>query len=53
MFPGAAVSSFYFAHPGSKYFTVGKIGTDQLDDMPARRGVSKEELERWLAPNLN
>jgi 5-methyltetrahydrofolate--homocysteine methyltransferase len=53
MYPGAAVSGFYFAHPESKYFVVGKIGTDQLDDMAARRGVAREELERWLAPNLS
>jgi 5-methyltetrahydrofolate--homocysteine methyltransferase len=53
MYPGAAVSGFYFAHPESKYFVVGKIGNDQLDDMVARRGVAKEELERWLAPNLS
>jgi 5-methyltetrahydrofolate--homocysteine methyltransferase len=52
MFPGASVSGFYFAHPESKYFVVGKIGEDQLNDMVARRGVSKEEMERWLAPNL-
>jgi 5-methyltetrahydrofolate--homocysteine methyltransferase len=53
MFPGAAVSGFYFAHPGSKYFVVGKIGEDQLNDMAARRGVAKTEMERWLAPNLS
>ncbi|HEV2612131.1 MAG TPA: methionine synthase [Noviherbaspirillum sp.] len=53
MYPGAAVSGFYFAHPESKYFVVGKIGEDQLNDMVARRGVSKGELERWLAPNLS
>ena len=52
MFPGAAVSGFYFAHPESKYFSVGKIGDDQLNDMTARRGASKDEVERWLAPNL-
>ncbi|MGZ5818451.1 MAG: vitamin B12 dependent-methionine synthase activation domain-containing protein, partial [Burkholderiaceae bacterium] len=52
MFPGAAVSGFYFAHPESKYFSVGKIGEDQLNDMVARRGISKEDAERWLAPNL-
>ena len=51
MFPGAAVSGFYFAHPASKYFVVGKIGQDQLDDMAARRHVSKQDLERWLSPN--
>ncbi|MEO8600731.1 MAG: vitamin B12 dependent-methionine synthase activation domain-containing protein, partial [bacterium] len=52
MFPGAAVSGFYFAHPESKYFSVGKIGSDQLDDMVTRRGASKEDVERWLSPNL-
>jgi 5-methyltetrahydrofolate--homocysteine methyltransferase len=52
MFPGAAVSGFYFAHPESKYFTVGKINEDQVIDMAARRGVAKDQLERWLAPNL-
>ncbi|MGN6389802.1 MAG: methionine synthase, partial [Burkholderiaceae bacterium] len=52
MFPGASVSGFYLAHPRSKYFTVGKIGMDQVDDMAARRGMPKAELERWLAPNL-
>ena len=52
MMPAASVSGFYFSHPDSTYFNVGKIGTDQLEDMAARRGMSKEELERWLAPNL-
>ena len=52
MIPGAAVSGFYFAHPQSKYFSVGKIGDDQVADMAARRGVAKEDIERWLAPNL-
>ncbi len=52
MFPGASVSGFYFAHPDSKYFTVGKIGEDQLRDMAQRRGVPIEQMQRWLAPNL-
>ena len=52
MFPGAAVSGFYFGHPESKYFSVGKIGADQLADMAKRRGVSTEQLQSWLAPNL-
>nr|WP_294840802.1 methionine synthase [uncultured Methylotenera sp.] len=52
MSPGAAVSGFYFAHPESKYFSVDKIGADQLQDMATRRGLTKEYLERWLAPNL-
>jgi len=53
MSPGAAVSGFYFAHPESKYFSVDKIGTDQLQDMAERRGLTKDYLERWLAPNLS
>jgi 5-methyltetrahydrofolate--homocysteine methyltransferase len=53
MYPGAAVSGFYFSHPESKYFVVGKIGQDQLDDMAQRRGMNKEQLERYLAPNLS
>ena len=52
MFPGASVSGFYFAHPESKYFVVGKIGEDQVADMVGRRGVAREDVERWLAPNL-
>jgi 5-methyltetrahydrofolate--homocysteine methyltransferase len=52
MYPGAAVSGFYLAHPDSKYFSVGKIGMDQVEDMARRRGVAKEQIERWLAPNL-
>ncbi len=52
MFPGAAVSGFYLAHPDAKYFSVGKIGDDQVNDMAQRRGVPKTEIERWLAPNL-
>lgn len=52
MYPGAAVSGFYFSHPESKYFVVGKIGQDQLEDMAKRRGIAKDELERYLAPNL-
>ncbi|MEO8418720.1 MAG: methionine synthase [Methylophilaceae bacterium] len=53
MMPGASVSGFYFAHPDSKYFSVDKIGEDQLNDMAARRGLPKEYLARWLAPNLS
>ncbi|MGY1488909.1 methionine synthase [Methylobacillus pratensis] len=53
MMPGAAVSGFYFAHPESKYFSVDKIGEDQLLDMAKRRGLPREYLERWLAPNLS
>jgi len=52
MIPGAAVSGFYFAHPQSKYFSVGKIDMDQVKDMAVRRSVTQDEIERWLAPNL-
>jgi 5-methyltetrahydrofolate--homocysteine methyltransferase len=53
MYPGAAVSGFYLAHPESKYFVVGKIGDDQVVDMAQRRGMDKAEVERHLAPNLS
>ena len=53
MTPGAAVSGFYFAHADAKYFSVDKIGDDQLLDMAQRRGLSKDYLARWLAPNLS
>ena len=53
MMPAAAVSGFYFAHEESKYFSVDKIGMDQLEDMAKRRNLPKEYLERWLAPNLS
>ena len=52
MNPAAAVSGFYFAHPEAKYFSVDKIGEDQLTEMAKRRGIDKQELARWLAPNL-
>jgi len=53
MSPAASVSGFYFAHPESRYFSVDKIGEDQLNDLVTRRGLPKEYLERWLAPNLS
>ena len=52
MWPVASVSGFYFSHPGSKYFSVGKIGRDQLEDYAARNGVSAEEAEKELEPVL-
>lgn len=52
MFPGAAVSGFYFSHPESKYFGLGKIEKDQVLDYAKRKGMSVEVIERWLAPNL-
>jgi 5-methyltetrahydrofolate--homocysteine methyltransferase len=53
MWPAAAVSGFYFAHPEARYFGVGKIGRDQVADYAKRKGWSVEEAERWLAPILN
>jgi 5-methyltetrahydrofolate--homocysteine methyltransferase len=53
MWPGASVSGLYFAHPDSRYFTLGKIGKDQVQDYATRKGMSLSEAERWLAPNLN
>jgi 5-methyltetrahydrofolate--homocysteine methyltransferase len=52
MKPAAAVSGLIFAHPASKYFTVGRIGKDQVLDYARRRGVPMAEVERWLRPNL-
>jgi len=53
MLPASAVSGFYFGHRDSRYFGVARIGRDQLEDYAARRGVSVEEAERWLRPNLD
>jgi 5-methyltetrahydrofolate--homocysteine methyltransferase len=53
MLPAAAVSGFYFAHPESKYFAVGKIGKDQVEDYAFRKGMDQCTIERWLSPNLN
>ena len=53
MHPGASVSGFYFSHPESRYFAVGKIERDQAEDYAARKGESLGEIERWLRPNLN
>ncbi len=52
MYPTAAVSGWYFAHPESRYFGVGAIGRDQVEDYAQRKGMSIAEAERWLAPNL-
>ncbi len=53
MYPAASVSGLYFSHPEAKYFTVGKIGKDQVLDYHRRKGMSIEEIERWLSPILN
>ena len=52
MHPAASVSGLYFAHPEAKYFNVGKIGKDQMIDYHRRKGMSVEEIERWLSPIL-
>ena len=52
MYPTAAVSGFYFSHPESRYFGVGAIGRDQVEDYAQRKGMTIGEAERWLAPNL-
>ena len=52
MFPTAAVSGFYYSHPESRFFSVGKISRDQLVSFAERQGISVGEAERWLAPNL-
>ena len=52
MTPTAAVSGWYFWHPEAKYFGVGKIGRDQVEDYARRKGMTVAEAERWLAPNL-
>ena len=53
MWPGSSVSGLYFSHPESYYFGVGKIERDQVEDYAERKGVTPEEIERWLAPILN
>ncbi|SMD32427.1 methionine synthase (B12-dependent) [Reichenbachiella faecimaris] len=53
MYPAASVSGFYFAHEESKYFGLGKIEKDQVEDYAKRKGMTLEEVEKWLSPNLN
>ncbi|MGH8708470.1 MAG: vitamin B12 dependent-methionine synthase activation domain-containing protein, partial [Burkholderiales bacterium] len=52
MLPAAAVSGFYLSHPDARYFAVGRIGRDQVEDYARRKAMSVEETERWLAPYL-
>jgi len=52
MWPGAAVSGWYFSHPQSQYFVVGRLAQDQVADYAKRKGWTLQEAERWLAPNL-
>ena len=53
MWPGAAVSGWYFSHPDSKYFAVAKLAKDQVLDYAARKGMTIEQAERWLSANLD
>jgi 5-methyltetrahydrofolate--homocysteine methyltransferase len=53
MFPASSVSGWYFSHPESRYFQVGRIGHDQVQDYARRKGIPLPEAERWLAPNLD
>jgi 5-methyltetrahydrofolate--homocysteine methyltransferase len=52
MYPASSVSGLYFAHPQARYFAVGRIGRDQVEDYARRKGVDVTEIERWLGPNL-
>ncbi|RMF16894.1 MAG: methionine synthase, partial [Gammaproteobacteria bacterium] len=52
MMPAASVSGWYFSHPEARYFAVGKIQKDQVEDYARRKGISLREIERWLSPNL-
>lgn len=53
MYPASSVSGFYFSHPQSKYFGLGKIEIDQVEEYAERKGMKVEDVERWLAPNLS
>ena len=53
MHPASSVSGYYFAHPDSKYFAVGKLAKDQIESYAALRGIDVATVEKWLAPNLN
>lgn len=53
MTPGSSVSGFYFNHPDSKYFAVGKLGKDQITDYAPRHRKSVDEVEKWLGPYLD
>jgi len=52
MTPAASVSGIYLAHSEARYFSVGRVGRDQVEDYAARKGVSLAEAEEWLSPNL-
>jgi 5-methyltetrahydrofolate--homocysteine methyltransferase len=52
MWPGASVSGLYFSHPESRYFNLGRVGRDQVEDYARRKGWTVDEAEKWLSPNL-
>ena len=52
MLPAASVSGLYLAHPAARYFAVGRVGRDQVEDYARRKGVAVADAEKWLAPNL-
>ena len=52
MTPAASVSGMYFAHDAARYFSVGRLGLDQVEDYARRKGVARADVERWLLPNL-
>jgi 5-methyltetrahydrofolate--homocysteine methyltransferase len=53
MIPASSISGLYLSHPIAKYFVLGKIERDQVEDYARRKGLEVKEVERWLAPNLN
>jgi len=53
MLPTAAVSGYYFSHPKSQYFVVGRVSKEQVADYAKRKGVDLQQAERWLASNLD
>ena len=53
MYPASSVCGWYFSHPDSRYFGLGKIGEDQLKDYAFRKGMDLEEMRRWLRPVLD
>jgi 5-methyltetrahydrofolate--homocysteine methyltransferase len=52
MWPGAAVSGWYFSHPQAQYFVLGRLNRDQVADYARRKGWTMPEAEKWLGPNL-
>ena len=52
MYPAASVSGLYFSHPDSRYFAVGRLGKDQVEDYAKRKGMAVADVEKWLGPYL-